>query len=173
MTRFQTICLLTACCVIGVAGSCGYRFTGSGELPPDVRELFIRLFDNRSTETNIQVSLTDDLKNEYVQRYGGVLLDKEGSGAVLSGRISEIRTWTVSRSGTLAPLERRISMAVEAGLTDATGKKLGPPVRVSASETYAVASGDKQASDQNKQEAISALSKQIAEAVFLRLAGDF
>ena len=173
MTRNLIICVLLLCCVVGGTGSCGYRFAGSGELPPDIQAMFIHLFENRSTETGIEVRLTDDLKNEFVQRYGGDLVKNEGSGATLTGSISEVKTWTVSRSGTLAPLERRVSMTVEARLTGKTGETLRPKARVTASETYAVVSGDKQASDQNKQDAIAALSKQIAEAVFLRLAGDF
>jgi len=140
---------------------------------PDINRLFISLFENRSTETGIDILLTDDLKNEFIHKYGGTLSEKEHAAAILSGSITGIRTWTVSRTGALTSQERRISITVDVKLKDAAGKTLRSATGVSADETYAVVSGDKQATDKNKQNAILLLSKQIAEAVFYRLTEDF
>jgi hypothetical protein len=173
MHRFQTACLLISCYLFLAMGSCGYRFAGSGEALSDINKLFIRLLVNRSTETGIEVILTDDLKNEFIHKYGGKLSTGEGDSAELSGTITNIRTWTVSRTGTLTSLERRISITVDVTLKDATGKTIRSARGVSANDTYAVVSGDKQATEDNKQTAVLSLSKQIAEAIFHRLTEDF
>ena len=173
MSRFQITCLLVSCYFLGSLGSCGYRFSGSGEVPSNVDKLFIRLLDNRTTETGIEVLLTDDLKNEFIHKYGGTLSEREGATAELSGNIANLRTWTVSRTGALTSLERRISITVNVKLKDAEGETIRSATGVSAEETYAVVSGDKQATEENKQTAILSLSKQIAEAVFHRLTEDF
>jgi hypothetical protein len=173
MSRFKTACLLISCYIFLAMGSCGYRFAGSGEVLPDVNKLFINLLENRTTETGIEILLTDDLKNEFIHKYGGKLSESEHTAAILSGSISGIRTWTVSRTGALTSLERRISITVDVNLKDATGKTMRSAGGVSADETYAVVSGDKQATEKNKQDAIILLSKQIAEAVFHRLTEDF
>ena len=140
---------------------------------PDVNNLYISLFENRSTETGIDVLLTDDLKNEFIHKYGGKLSEKENAEAILSGRILDLRTWTVSRTGALTSLERRISITVDVRLKGAAGKSMRSATGVSADGTYAVVSGDKQATEKNKQDAIILLSKQVAEAVFHRLTEDF
>ena len=140
---------------------------------PGVNRLFINLLENRTTETGIEVLLTDDLKNEFIHKYGGKLSESEHAAAILSGSISGIRTWTVSRTGALTSRERRIAITVDVNLKDATGKTMRLATGVTANETYAVVSGDKQATEKNKQDAILSLSKQIAEAVFHRLTEDF
>jgi hypothetical protein len=173
MSRFQTACLLISCSLILVLGSCGYRFAGSGEVLSGIDTLFISLLENRTTETGIEVLLTDDLKNEFIHKYGGTLSESEGTTAELSGSITGIKTWTVSRTRALTSLERRISIAVNVTLKAADGETIRSATGVSADETFAVVSGDKQATEDNKQAAILSLSKQIAEAVFHRLTEDF
>jgi outer membrane lipopolysaccharide assembly protein LptE/RlpB len=173
MTRFQTTCLLISSWLLLTTTACGYRFAGGGEVLPNVNELFIHLLVNRTTETGIEVLLTNDLKNEFIHKYGGTLSETKGATAGLSGSIAGIRTWTVSRTGALTSLERRISIIVNVKLKDASGNVIRSATGVSANETYTVVSGDKQATEKNKQAAISSLSKQIAEAVFHRLTEDF
>jgi outer membrane lipopolysaccharide assembly protein LptE/RlpB len=173
MSRIQNVYLLISCCIFLAMASCGYQFAGSGEVLPDVNRLFISLLENRSTETGIDVVLTDDLKNEFIHKYGGTLSERDQAAAILSGSITDIRTWTVSRTGALTSQERRISITVDVKLKNAAGETIRSAAGVSADETYVVVSGDKQATDQNKQNAILSLSKQLAEAVFHRLTEDF
>ena len=154
-------------------GSCGYHFAGKREVLPQVDRLFIGLLENRSAETGIDTLLTDDLKNEFIKAYGGILSEEDTAAATLSGSITGVRTWTVSRTGALTSQERRISIAVDVRLKDAAGKTMRSAVGVSADGTYAVVPGDKQATDANKRDAIVSLSKEIAEAVFHRLTEDF
>jgi hypothetical protein len=173
ITGIPAFCLLLSGFFLFTLGACGYRFSGSGEIPAAFDKLFIRVIVNRTTETGLDVLLTDDLKNEFIYQYGGTLSEIEGATAELSGNITGIRTWTVSRSGALTSLERRVSIAVDVDLKDVTGETIRSARDVSADETYGVVAGDKQATEQNRQTAILSVSKQIAEAVFHRLTEDF
>jgi hypothetical protein len=173
MSGKKGLCLLISCCVVWLGSSCGYRFVGSGGTPQGIDKLFIDLFENRTTETGIEVLITDNLKDEFIHKYGGALAQREHAAAVLSGSISGIKTWTVSRRGVLSSLERRIQITLDVALKDAAGETIRSATDISAAETFAVVTGDREATDENKQAAIESLSKQIAEAVFHRLTEDF
>lgn len=173
MFQHLFFCWLIPCGLFLAMSSCGYRFSGSSAASQDFERLFISLFENQTAETGIDVLITDDLKNEFIYNYSGRLVERGDATAVLSGKITEVRSWTVSRRGALTSLERRIRVSVDVKLEDAAGKTIRSVPGVSATETYAVVSEDKQATEQNRDQAILLLSKQIAEAVFHRLTEDF
>ncbi len=161
-----TVCLGTVC-------SCGYRFAGSGGPPQGVERLFIQLLDNKTTEPGIDVLTTNELKNEFIQKYQGVLVDRETATAVLSGTVVGIRSETVSRRGALTSLERRISMTIDLTLKSTGSGQIWFAKGITNSDTYTVISGDKEATERNKRDTLQDLARRIAEISFNRLADDF
>jgi hypothetical protein len=65
--------------------ACGYHFEGGGELPAGVRNVFVGVFENRTSETGLENIFTNDLINEFTRskRFAG----REKAEAVLSGVI--------------------------------------------------------------------------------------
>jgi outer membrane lipopolysaccharide assembly protein LptE/RlpB len=169
----QSIVIWLGLAVILLATACGYRFAGSGQPPPGVEKIFIELLENKTLETGIEVLITEDLKNEFIRKYQGTLTKREAADAVLSGVVTGVRTWTVSRQSVLSPLERRISMTIDLVLNDPDQATIRAAKGISVNETYAVVSGDTQATRRNKQEALETLSQLIAETSFNRLFSDF
>jgi hypothetical protein len=160
-------------CVVWLASACTYRFVGSGGGLREFDRLFIELLENRTAETGIERLVTDDIKNEFIQTYGGTLADRRSAAAVLSGKIAGLQSWTVSRRGALTSLERRIQIEVDVSLKRPAGDIIRSAKGVTATATYAVIADDKAATDANRQAAVVSLSKRVAEAVFYRLTEDF
>jgi len=150
--------------------SCGYRFSGSGNLPGGIQRVFVTLLDNRTSETGLENTITGDLRYEFI-RYNRNA-DKDEADAVLSGTVKSLRVETISRSGLHSSLERRVSVSLDLKLTDRNGRVVWSVEGLADSESYRVES-DSQGTDVNKRTALSALSKRLAENIYYRLTEDF
>ncbi len=152
--------------------SCGYRFAGGGNFPGNVQSLFVDILENRTSETGIENTFTNDLIYEITRRKKVALTTSDRADAVFSGTIKTLTIETISRRGTLTSLERRVTVTVGLQLTKPDGETIWSARNVSENEEYSVAS-DKLATEQNRRNAILALSKRLAENVYRRLTEDF
>jgi outer membrane lipopolysaccharide assembly protein LptE/RlpB len=168
MLRF----LILVACLVSFT-SCGYRFSGNEELPQGVERLFIQLLDNQTTEPGIEVVVTNELKNEFLRKYRGVLVDRETAEAILSGTVMGIRTETVARRGALTALERSVSMTIELKLKTTGNERIWFARGITRDDTYSVVSGDKEITEQNKRKALKDVAERIAEISFYRLTDYF
>ena len=164
--------IITIACLVPFA-SCGYRFAGSEGPPQGVERLFIKLIGNNTTEPDVGNLITNQLKNEFIQKYRGVLVDRERADAVLSGVVVGVRTETVARRGALTSLERRVYMTIDLTLKSSGSERIWFAKGITASDTYAVASGDKEDTERNKRDALQDLARRLAEISFNRLSDDF
>ncbi len=164
--------VIMVACLLSVI-SCGYRFSGSGGPPQGVERLYIQLLDNKTTESGVDILITNQLKNEFIQKYRGVLVDRGTAGAVLSGAVVGIRTETVSSGGALASLESRVYMTIDLTLKSSGSERIWFAKGITSSDTYTVVSGDKEATERNKRDKLQDLARRIAEMSFNRLADDF
>ena len=157
-----------------IFSACGYRFGGEGNLPSNVKSIFIKILENRTGETGVENVFTNDLIYEFT-RDGKVLLSSsDKADAILTGVIKNMRINTITREGSHTPLERRVQVAVDLKLTDQHGSVIWSAKGVSANEAYNVApDNNKHATEQNRRVAISALSKRLAEKVYNDLTADF
>jgi len=159
-------------CLVSVT-ACGYRFAGSGGPPQGVEKLFIELIENKTTESGVDILITNGLKNEFIQKYRGVLVDREVATAVLSGAVVGIRTETVARRGALTSLERRVYMTIDLTMKSSHRERIWFTKGITTSDTFTVVSGDKEATEQNKRITLQDLARRIAEISFNRLTDDF
>jgi hypothetical protein len=139
-------------------------------LPGGIRKVFIRMLENRTAETGVENTFTNDLRNEFI-RYDKVG-DQETADAILSGVIETMGISTVSRRGTQTSLERRVTFSVALTLKRVDNGKVIWGRSLSAGETYDVSS-DKLATEENKRRAVIVLSEDFAESVYNSLTGDF
>ena len=158
---------------IALLTSCAYRFTGSEGPPRGLEKVFIQLLENKTTEPDINILITNELKNEFIQKYRGILVDREHAGAILSGAVVGIRTETVVRRGDLTSLERRVFMTIDLKLKSFGSERIWFARGISDNDTYPVAAANKEATEQNKREALQGLARRIAEISFHRLSDDF
>jgi hypothetical protein len=153
-----------------VLSSCGYQFSGGGNLPGGIQRVFVSQLDNRTAETGLENTFSNDLRYEFI-RYNRSA-NSDVAEAVLSGTVKSLWVETISRSEQHSSLERRVTISVDLKLTDKNGKVLWFVEGLADSESYRVESGS-QATDANKRAAVSAIAKRLAENVYYRLTDNF
>ncbi len=141
--------------------ACGYRFAGSGSLPGGVKTIAVEILKNRTSETALENTVTNDLIYELIRRGKTVQKNIKKADAVLSGVIESSRITTISRQQQQSPIERQIRIALDLKLTRADGRVIWSASGISDYEAYNVAS-DPQGTETNKQRAIKTLSKRLA-----------
>lgn len=155
-----------------VFSACGYRFAGSGSFPAGTKTISISIFENRTAETGLENIVTNDLIYEVTRSRGAALIRKDKAEANLSGVIVSTQTGSISRSSVDTSLERRVMVTLNLKLTNTSGIIIWSAKGVAESEAYVV-EGDKQGTEQNRQDAISKASKRLAEKIYNRLTEDF
>jgi len=147
---------------------CGYRFTRGGVFQFSIKDIFVPVFENKTSETGIENMITNDFIFELTRSSKVDVVEKETADAFLWGVITSVSTQTVSRSGRQTPLERRVKMLLDLRLTNQQGKVLWATRGFSDDETYEVVR-DKFTTEKNKANAIKTLSKRMAEMIQYQL----
>ncbi|MGD8835015.1 MAG: LptE family protein [Desulfobacteraceae bacterium] len=159
---------------LGMLSACGYQFAGRGDLPGAIETVAVEVLENRSSETGVEIFVTNALINELNRRREGSVVDADRADAVLSGTIDSIVWNTVARKDSNTAVERRVSATVSLTLTDVAGSVLWKKSGLSAAQAYDVdQSGDKTVTEGNRRQAIGVLSEQMAEYVYRQLTDNF
>ena len=155
-----------------VFSACGYRFAGSGSFPAGIKTISITIFENRTAETGLENTVTNDLIYEVTRSREAALTRKDKAEANLSGVIVSTQTGAISRSSVDTSTERRVTLTLNLKLTNTSGITIWSANGVAESEAYVV-ENDKQGTEQNRQDAISKASKKLAEKIYNQLTEDF
>ena len=145
--------------------SCGYRFAGGEDFPFGIEKIFVPVFANRSGETGIEATITNDFIYEFIRSNKVEVVNPGNSDAVFSGVIRSISIGSVARSSIQISLERRVKVTLDLKLTDRSGNVLWAARGISEDEAYNVAS-DKLSTERNRRRAISRLSERMAQIVY-------
>lgn len=170
MPRFYQTGIVFFLCL--AVAACGYRFSGSGELPHGVKKLNIGVFENRTSENGLESRIANDLIYQFT-RFGSLsLTDKSEAEAYLTGIIKSVNSVTISHESANTSTERRLQVTIALKLTAAGGELLWSDKAISEYETYEV-SPDKAQTEKNKKSALAALSSRVAERIYYRLTDNF
>jgi hypothetical protein len=143
-------------------------------LPPSVDHIQVTILRNPTSEAGIENIITAQLIAEFTRRNPGALVSRRtDADAVLSGVISSIKIWTVSRRGEQIPNERRVKLKVSLKLTATDGKELWRVRNLSNSEVYSIDQTNALVTEKNKQDAIAVLAEKIAETSYDLLTQNF
>lgn len=156
-------------CFLAFLSACGYKFAGGGSLPSGINSVSVKMLANRTSEIGIENTFTNDLIYEFTRKGKTTSIDK--ADAILSGVIQSMSIETISHSGVHTSLERRVTCTLDLKLTDNNGRIVWSKA-VSSDEAYDVVSA-KLSTEQNRHDAISTLSKRLAEKVYNSLTEDF
>ena len=170
--RLTLSCLWILVMMLPLSG-CGYRMVGGGSLPGGVETIAVTLLENRTSETGLETMMTDALITELNRRRKGGVSDADHAQAALGGTIQALGRDTIARRGINTSLERRVYVVVNLTLTQNDGEVLWKSEGLRAEQAYAVSEDDSAVTDANRREAISELSRRLAETVVRRLTDDF
>lgn len=152
--------------------SCGYRFAGSGHLPGGVQNVSIAIFKNNTAETGLENTFTNDLIYEFIRSGRSVAPNPDSADAVISGTIHSIGIESAARIDSSESSERRVTIIIDLKLTGKNGRVIWSARGLSQDQTFIV-EDDKQATEENKDEALDYVSKRLAEYAFRRMTDDF
>jgi len=141
-------------------------------LPAGIQTVAIEVLENRTSETGLENTITNDLIFEFTRKGRSVQRNSKEADAILTGVIVSERITTISRQAQQSPLARRVEITVSLKLTGSDGGVKWSASGVSESEEYDVAT-DKAVTESNKRQAIGTLSKKLAEKVYNRLTDNF
>jgi outer membrane lipopolysaccharide assembly protein LptE/RlpB len=158
--------------LVVLCSGCGYTFTGGGNFPSGIKSICVNTLKNRSSETSIENTITNDIIYEITRSGRIQLTGIETAEAVLDGEVESLRVYSVSRRGSHASIERRVEVSVALTLTDKNNKIIWSVKGFSDDETFEVTS-DKLSTEQKKRDAVSTLSKRLAENIFNRMTDNF
>ena len=152
--------------------ACGYRFSGSGELPAGVKTVFINIFENSTIEADVEKTFTDDLVNEFILSQKDPVREKDQADAILQGRIESIYEETISNTSQGSSLEREVTAIVSVKLSNQQGALLWSSGKIAESEAFIVGANNLE-TNENKQKALINVSKKLAQRIYNRLTEDF
>ena len=154
--------------------ACGYHFAGSGKFPAGVSRIFIAILENRSAETGVESTFTNDLIYEFTRnRPESLAQERSAADGILSGTIVSLPVENISRSSVSTGVERRVTGTLNLRLESPDGRILWSSGNIVERQSYAVVNGNKTATDQNKSDAIAVLSGKLAESAFSQLTDAF
>lgn len=160
-------------CVISLLmASCGYHFSGGGDLPGGIRKIHISVIENKTAETGMENTFTNDLINEFTRASRAAVTTREDADAVLSGIITSVNSHSISHRGSHTSLESRVVAVVDIKITYKDDSLIWQRKGVSQDETYDV-NADQMVTEQNRAAALSDLSKKLAEKIHMLMTSDF
>ncbi|MEA3429388.1 MAG: LPS assembly lipoprotein LptE, partial [Thermodesulfobacteriota bacterium] len=141
-----------------------------GSLPSGIQSVCVTILANRTSETGVENTFTNDLIYEFTRN--GKIAGIDKADALLSGVVKSMSIETISHRGVHTSLERRVRFTLDLKLTDNDGRTIWSK-SVSENEAYDVATDNKLTTEQNRSKAISTLSTRLAEKVYNSLTEDF
>lgn len=154
--------------------SCGYRFSGSGAYPEGVEHIFIEVFENQTSKTGAERTVTNQVIFEFTrQRERSLANSPEEADAILKGVIRRIITNTISRVDYEVASEREVVMTIDVKLIKKGGEIIWTAKGLSDSQAYDVSQLGKIENDRNEDIAIARISERLSERVFNRLTDNF
>jgi hypothetical protein len=154
-----------------LAGGCGYHLAGGGEPPADIRSVRVHRLQNVAGEIGFEATLSNDIVFE-INRNGRIrVVTTEAADAVLSGSIDSVRVSTISRRRVDDVLERRVTASVQLVLKDPGGRQLWSG-QITDDEDYRE-EATKTGTEANKREALTNLSRRLAEKFYSRMTQNF
>jgi outer membrane lipopolysaccharide assembly protein LptE/RlpB len=159
--------------VIAVS-ACGYRFSGGGELPAGVKRIFLVIFDNRTSEIGVENDVAASMANTFTTLGNKDALagNRQDADAELTGAISSVEIYTVSRRVQTVSAERRVVITASAKLTSTDGRILWQSDSLSVSQAYRVALGN-QETEADKRAAIRSAAELLADKIYNSLTSNF
>ena len=158
--------------ILGVLG-CGYNFSGAGEFPEKINQIYIEVFKNKTSESGVENIITRNMINEFTLREEKSLATSiDTADAILGGEVTRIFIRTIASKGESSASERRVTVSVDFKLTRKDGRVIWAVKKITDNAAYPV-STDKNATETYKRLAIDEASKRIAERALNRLTDGF
>lgn len=155
-----------------VITSCGYHFVGGGFINDNIQSISVKVLNNRSSESGVEIVFTNALINQVLQVTDTKVTKAKLSSTILEGDINAINFQTLSRSSTESVVEQRITAVIDLRIIDNNGNILWSVKEFAASNDYSV-SADNVTDENNKRTAVNELAVKAAENLVGKMLNTF
>lgn len=153
---------------------CGYHLPGrSSNLPPEVQNLYVELFSNRTAEPFLENRITDRVTDRFAStRTLGLVKTRERADAVLTGVVTGYTTSPISYDRSDVITEYRSIMTIAVTLRQTKDDRVLWKGSVDWSEEYP-ANLDKSAQEDNEAAAIEVIADRLSQELYFRITENF
>ena len=171
MKKLALFCLLAA---LALASSCGYNFRGStNNLPADIRKVAVPVFENKTVETNIERTFTDEVIFQFTRSQILRVVSVGDADALLKGTINRVEIADVAYTSGQTSRQRRVTVRINARLLrQSNGEVLWQDPALEAFRTYTV-TDSVTADEAAKSAAITLLATDMARTLHDRVLENF
>jgi len=156
-----------------VWAGCGYTREGRGvNLRPEIRRVAIPTFRNDTYEADLEATLTDSVRREFLLHRWVEMTDVEHADAVVVGIIKKFSTSAISFSKTKFATEYRASIQAQIKIVLTDGKVIWEDRNLSQVAEYQ-STPDIFDSEANKKAAIQKIADEMARDVHARIFDGF
>jgi len=158
-----------------VLGGCGYHFFGGDSVDPAIRKIYVAPFANKTPEADIETAFRNAFINETVKagRYR-IVADQEEADAVIKGGINRLVTGVLAYNKDDLAMEQRLTVSLSLTFTDQVHQRqLWHADEFSWTQDYLVDATSQTQTDDNRKNALDALSQATAERAFNLMTSGF
>ncbi len=146
--------------------SCGYHFSGTGDIvPPGMKTISVPVFFNATNEPYLDIEVTQAVIEEFMTDGRLKVASLEDADLVLLGRVTRYEVIALSYNPESFVQQYRVHLVVEASLQELRSKKIlwkEQGIESNFISDYAVSMGDVRATRVAKDAAIKKASQDIA-----------
>jgi len=145
---------------------CGYGFRGgTNNLPTDIKEVYIPVFVNATTEPGVETVFTNSLIYEFTRSRMLKVSPQSTAQAIIQGKIKRMIVDPVVYASQTQALDRRVTVDLDIACRRLDNQKiLWQNQHLSRFEIYS-ATTDPTLTERNKQEAITKIAKYLSEQI--------
>ena len=163
---------LVIVCMMVLVG-CGYTINQPGEMPGNVKTVYINVFENITSEAGLETIIATSVVSE-ISRFDAKLLTSrpEQADAVIRGTINATASQSIARHGVNIAAERLAILYVDVQLVDKNGMVLWQIRNLSDSEPYLMFE-NKINSNASKFNAYGIIATRLAERIYNQMTDKF
>lgn len=172
--------LATVVCFCCILSGCGYHLTSEAKTPSLVagKTVAIPMWRNKSYRMNLEALVTGSLINEFAMRGGGKVVTEDEADLVLTGTIENYIATVVAYTSADLVREYRITLMIEAVLTEKRSQKVLWKGKLAADQDYPALIdpnvANRIALQQNSEEAaLREISRKLAQQLFQKMSENF
>ncbi len=151
--------------ILLIATGCGYHLVGHDSLRSKVESVAIPIFENATTEPNIEYLFTEALKQEFIKRNFKVG-DLEEADVIFRGKIVKFYTVGVAKGKDGRTLESRIYIVLDMRCEDRAGKVLWQNNQLSYDRIYPHYEGISLESFQARQAVLKHIAEKVSSQIY-------
>ena len=159
--------------LVFIAAGCGYKFSGGGTLPSGTGAICIKIFENSSSETQLENTLTNDIIYEFTRNGQTVVRNEASADSVMIGRIISVSTESATRTTNLISVEKKVKVVIGVALQNRKGRILWENNELKYEQTFLAKADDNEAEKSYKKAALVKLSKRFSAALYANMTEDF